>query len=94
MRGCDDRDMSADDSVVRIGSRVRVRYADTDDEDQFVMVLPETERAPHRLSADAPLGRALLDMRAGERVRFRAPGGVYDVTVLSVERDIEEAMSN
>ncbi len=94
MRGFDDRDMSADGSVVRIGSRVRVRYADADDEDQFVLVSAETDRTPHGLSADSPLGRALLDMRAAERVKFQAPGGVYDVTVLSVYRDTEEALSS
>ncbi len=94
MCGCDDLDMSVDDSLVRIGSRVRVRYADADDEHQFVLVSRETDRALHRLSAHSPLGRALLGTCAGERITFRAPGGLYDVTVLSVEHDTEEVLSS
>ncbi len=86
--------MPADDSVVRIGSRVRVLYADADDEDQFVIVPPEMDRASDRLSLDAPLGRVLLGLRAGQRVEFRAPGGVYAVMVVSVERDPEEVLSS
>ncbi len=93
-RCCHDRDMSADDSVVRIGSRVRVLYADADDEDQFVIVSPEMDRAPDRLSADAPLGRALLGVRAGQPVALRAPGGVYTVVVVSIERETEEVLSS
>jgi hypothetical protein len=37
-----------------------------------------------RVSAESPLGHALLGRRAGEQVRFRAPGGVLAVTVVEV----------
>jgi transcription elongation GreA/GreB family factor len=74
----------ADDGVVRIGCHVRVQ--DADGEDEFALV-PEQEADAHanRVSADSPLGRALLGRRVGERVRFRAPGGVMGVTVLAVD---------
>jgi transcription elongation factor GreA len=74
---------STEDGVVRVGSRVRVRDADW--EDEFALV-PDHEADAHasRVSADSPIGRALLGHRAGERVRFRAPGGVMGVTVVSV----------
>jgi transcription elongation GreA/GreB family factor len=73
-----------DAGMVRIGSRVRVR--DADGEDEFTLV-PEHEADAHtrRLSADSPLGRALLGRHVGEHVRFRAPGGVMGVTVLAVD---------
>jgi transcription elongation factor GreA len=69
--------------AVRIGSRVRVRDADGDAE---FSVVPhhEADCMADRVSAESPLGRALLGSRAGDQVRFRAPGGVLAVTVIGV----------
>jgi transcription elongation GreA/GreB family factor len=73
-----------DAGMVRIGSRVRVR--DAGGEDEFTLV-PEHDADAHarRLSAESPLGRALIGRHVGERVLFRAPGGVMGVTVLAVD---------
>jgi transcription elongation factor GreA len=76
--------MSPTDDVVRIGSRVRVEYTDTGDAEEFTLVSPECDRAPDPLSTDAPLGRALLGRRVGERCRVRAPSDVYGVIVVAV----------
>jgi transcription elongation GreA/GreB family factor len=74
---------SYDDGVVRVGSRVRVR--DEDGEDEFALVTPEdVDTGANRISIESPLGRALLGRRVGDRVRFRAPGGVMGVTVVGV----------
>jgi transcription elongation factor GreA len=75
-----------DRDVIRIGSRVRVK--DDHAEGVFAVVPDdEADARANRLSADSPLGRALLGRRVGERVRFRAPGGVMGVTVLAVEAE-------
>jgi len=72
-----------DDTVVRMGSRVRVR--DVDGEEEFAVVPDEEADATvDRVSADSPLGRALLGRRLADEVRFRAPGGMLAVTVVSV----------
>jgi transcription elongation GreA/GreB family factor len=69
---------------VRIGSRVRVR--DIDGDATFEIVEPESADAmADRVSAQSPLGSALLGRRVGDRVRFRAPDGVLVVTVVQVE---------
>ena len=69
--------------AVRLGSRVRVRDADGDA--QFSIVpADEADCMADRVSADSPLGRALLGRCAGDQVRFRAPGGVLTVTVVEV----------
>jgi transcription elongation factor GreA len=73
----------ADDDVVRIGSTVRVQDADSEDE-FFVVPDHEADACAARVSVASPLGCALLGRRVGERVRFRAPGGVMGVTVLAV----------
>ncbi len=72
-----------DMSAVRVGSRVRIR--DVDGEDEFSIVPDEdADIAAERVSASSPIGRALLGRRAGDEVRFRAPGGVIGVTVVAV----------
>jgi transcription elongation GreA/GreB family factor len=71
------------DDAVQVGSRLVVRY--TDDEDEFTIVLEgQMDADAERVSAESPLGRALIGHRAGERVRFRAPGGIMGVTVVAV----------
>ncbi len=73
----------SDDGAVRVGSRVRVR--DEDGEEEFAVVAHiEADAVADRISAESPLGRALLGRHVGERVRFRAPGGIMGVTVVSV----------
>ena len=69
--------------AVRIGSRVRVRDADGDAE---FSVVPhaEADSMAHRVSAESPLGRALLGHRSGDEIRYRAPGGVLTVTIVGV----------
>jgi transcription elongation factor GreA len=72
-----------DHEVVRVGSRVRVR--DVDGEVEFAVgPHEEADATAERVSAESPLGRALLGHRPGELVRFRAPGGVLAVTVVEV----------
>ena len=69
--------------VVRMGSRVRVR--DEFGEVEYTIV-PEVEAdSMHkRLSEDSPMGRALIGRTAGERVRFRAAGGIMGVDLVDV----------
>jgi transcription elongation factor GreA len=73
-----------DASQVRMGSRVRIR--DHDGEAEFDIVPHEdADIAAERVSAESPIGRALLGRRLGDEVRFRAPGGVLSVTVVNVQ---------
>jgi transcription elongation factor GreA len=69
--------------MIRVGSRVCVR--DADGAVEFSIVEPaEADVAEARVSAESPLGRALLGRHVGDQVRYRAPGGVLAVTVVEV----------
>jgi len=48
----------------------------------------DADVAEQRVSAEIPLGRALLGRRLSEEVRFRAPGGILTVTIVAV-RELE-----
>ncbi len=65
--------------VIGLGSRIKVR--DADGVAEFSVVEPgEADIAEERVSAESPLGRALLGRQVGDKVRFRA----LAVTVLEV----------
>jgi hypothetical protein len=69
---------------VRIGSRVWVRDGDGDDE--FTIVAAhDADACADRVSVESPCGRALLGHHVGDRVRFRAPGGIVGLTVVAID---------
>jgi transcription elongation factor GreA len=71
-----------DASLIRIGSRVRVRFRDGEAEFNIVADA-DADATAHRVSDKSPIARALLGRRPGDDVQFRAPDGVLRVTVLS-----------
>ncbi len=73
----------SDNSTVRVGSLVRVR--DRDGEEEYTIVGGEdADVVSHRISTESPLAMALLGHAAGEQVKVRAPGGLRAVTILRV----------
>jgi len=67
----------------RVGSRVWVQ--DQDGETDFSLVRPEdSDPFTGLVSAECPVGRALLGRSTGDRVNVRTPGGVRVVTIMAV----------
>ncbi|MER8103750.1 GreA/GreB family elongation factor [Kitasatospora sp. NPDC094016] len=69
--------------VVGVGSTVTVRFADGVEETVEVAELAEV-REETLVTADSPLGRALLGRHAGETVSYEAPNGAASAVVLAV----------
>jgi transcription elongation factor GreA len=68
---------------VRVGSRVRVR--DADGEEEYTIVRSaDADAAQGRISTESPVGRALLGARRGEEVRVHTPGGIPALTIVKV----------
>ena len=73
------------DGSAGIGSRVRVRYADSGELAEYELVGPiESDVGSGRVSVGAPVGRALVGARRGEHVSVEAPRGSLRLEVLSV----------
>ncbi|MFF0793527.1 GreA/GreB family elongation factor [Streptomyces spiralis] len=75
--------------AVGAGSTVTVRFADGTVETVQISEMAE-ERAHTLVTADSPLGRALLGRRAGDTVGYDAPDGPSTVTVLSLGEPSED----
>ena len=76
-------DGAGSSGVVRIGSKVVVR--DEFGEASYEIVGPtEGNMARGLMSVAAPLGRALVDRRAGDTVSFTTPAGERKATIVRV----------
>ena len=77
--------VAVDDGTVVVGSRVTVRDAEGE-ADSYVVVPPGTgDPRAGRISADSPLGAALLGRRAGEEVDVQAPAGAWRAKIVAVD---------
>ncbi|GAA5023503.1 GreA/GreB family elongation factor [Kitasatospora paranensis] len=69
--------------VIGVGSSVTVRFADGTKESVRIGELAD-DRDQELVTADSPLGHALLGHRAGDSVSYRAPAGPATATVVSI----------
>jgi transcription elongation factor GreA len=78
---------ATDSDEVGPGILVTLRLLDEDeaDEETYLLALSAEERAPgvRTVTSNSPLGSALMGRRAGERVTYEAPGGVFTYEVVS-----------
>jgi transcription elongation factor GreA len=71
--------------VVEVGATVTIRDGDNEPEIYTVVGRAEANPREGRISNESPLGRALMDHRAGDDVKVEAPGGSFTVHILKVE---------
>jgi transcription elongation factor GreB len=68
----------------RFGSNVTVKYPSGDVETFRIVGVNEIDLDRNRISWQSPLAKALMNARAGDTVRFKAPSGEQKLQVLSV----------
>lgn len=71
--------------VVQVAARVTIQEEENDPEMYTIVGPAEANPREGRISLESPLGRALMDHRAGDKVRVEAPGGSFVVRILKVE---------
>lgn len=78
-------DESEDSSVVRIGSTVRIKDLEYDEEMEYQIVgSSEADTDKNRISNESPLGIALIGAAEGETVNVQAPVGEIRYQVLEI----------
>jgi len=70
--------------VAQVGAKVTIQEDGSDPEEYTIVGPAEANPRNGRISNESPLGRALMDHRAGETVRVDAPGGSFVVRILKV----------
>jgi len=71
--------------TVNVGSTVMIQEGDNPVEVYTIVGPAEASPRDGRISNESPLGRAMMEKRAGDTVKVDAPGGSFTVRILKVE---------
>jgi len=78
-------DEKAKSETVVIGSTVTIQEEENEPEVYTIVGPAEANPREGRISNESPLGRSLMERRAGDRVRVDAPAGSFGVVIIKVE---------
>jgi transcription elongation factor GreA len=78
-------DESIKREIVQVAAKVTIQEDDAEPETFTIVGPAEANPRGGRISHESPLGRALMDHRAGDTVKVDAPDGSFFVRVLKVE---------
>jgi transcription elongation factor GreA len=71
--------------IVQVAAKVSIQEGDNEPETYTIVGPAEASPRDGRISNESPLGRALMDHRAGDLVKVDAPGGSFYVKILKVD---------
>ncbi len=71
--------------VVAVGVRVTVQEAGSDPETFYLVGAKEADPRAGKISHESPIGRALIDHRAGDTVEAETPAGKIKLKILKIE---------
>jgi transcription elongation factor GreA len=70
--------------MVQVGSKVEIQEEGMDPEKFVIVGAAEADPRLGRISNESPLGKALLNHKPGDRVKVEAPGGEFEIEILSI----------
>ncbi|MEZ0395042.1 MAG: transcription elongation factor GreA [Anaerolineales bacterium] len=71
--------------LIQVGSTVVIKEEDGPPERYTIVGAAEANPREGRISNESPIGKALLNHRAGDEVIVEAPGGTFKVKIVKVE---------
>jgi transcription elongation factor GreA len=74
-----------DPTTVQVGDTVLVKEGGAGQEEYTIVGAAEANPREGKISNESPLGKALLNHRAGEDVTVEAPGGTFKVKVVKIK---------
>jgi transcription elongation factor GreA len=70
---------------VQVGCKVTIQEDDSEPEEYTIVGAAEANPRAGKISNESPLGKALINRKAGETVQVEAPAGSFTVRVVKVE---------
>jgi transcription elongation factor GreA len=74
-----------DPTTIQVGDTVIVKEGGSGQEEYTIVGAAEANPREGKISNESPLGKALLNHRAGEDVTVEAPGGTFKVKVVKIK---------
>jgi transcription elongation factor GreA len=71
--------------AIQVGSTVTIQEEDLDPEVYTIVGAAEANPVQGKVSNESPLGKALINRKAGERVQVDAPAGSFTIQIIKVE---------
>jgi len=71
--------------LVQVGSTVTIKEDGTSAEKYTIVGAAEANPRDGKISNESPIGKAILNHRAGEEVNVEAPGGMFKVKIVKVD---------
>lgn len=71
--------------LIQVGSTVTIQEENLEPEVYTIVGAAEANPVNGKISNESPLGKALLNRKAGERVQVEAPAGSFSVSIIKVE---------
>ena len=79
------QEQKAPSKTVRLGSKVRVRNPDGEEEHYTIVGSAEASPTEGKISNESPVGRALMDRRVGDTVEAHIPAGRLKLKLIAIE---------
>ena len=71
--------------VVAVGSHVTIQEEDFPEETYHLVGPTETDPSKGMISNESPIGKALMEHKAGDTVEAETPGGIIKLKILKIE---------
>jgi len=78
-------EQGGDPTTVQVGDTVVVKEGNNNPEEYTIVGAAEANPRKGKISNESPLGKALLNHRAGDEVTVEAPGGMFKVQVVKIK---------
>jgi transcription elongation factor GreA len=84
-RVIDEKSKKAKSDLVQVGSQVTIKEGGNASEKYSIVGAAEANPREGKISNESPIGKAILNHRAGEVVNVEAPAGTFKVKIVKVE---------
>ncbi len=84
-RVIDDKAKKEKGDLVQVGSTVTIKENGSSPEKYTIVGAAEANPREGKISNESPIGKAILNHRAGEEVNVEAPGGTFKVKIVKVD---------
>ncbi|HBO33392.1 MAG TPA: transcription elongation factor GreA [Anaerolineaceae bacterium] len=71
--------------IVKVGSKVTIIEEGNEPECYMIVGPAEANPLEKRISNESPIGHALINHKAGEKIKVETPGGAFEVEILKIE---------
>lgn len=79
-------EVSGESQVINVGSKVRVKFLDTNEEEEFEIVgSTEADALNNKISYESPIGKVMVGAKSGKTLTVEAPEDLtYKIKILKI----------